>query len=153
MDKKCGGAKHNAHTKLFVFWWHEPGVHIGITFPSEVKQSIQNPYLGRIHIDFRGYFFPENGCVKKVRTSCLSPAAILFLWRDFQHLWSGIYYCWWIPAIRCWSVSPWPSGGCFHLFFISALEISKQRNKIKQTIQPKKLRHKPQAEFLRIWSI
>lgn len=74
------------HTKPFVFRWHEPGVHIGITFLSEVKLSIQNPYLGRMHIDFRGYFFPENGCVKKVRTSCLSPAAMFFLWRDFQHL-------------------------------------------------------------------
>lgn len=71
---------HDAHTKLFVFQWHDPGVHIGITFLSEVKPSIQNPYLGRTHIDFRGYFFPENGCVKKVRTSCLSPAAMLFLW-------------------------------------------------------------------------
>lgn len=54
MGKKPGGAKHNAHTKLFVFQWQEPGVHIGITFLSEVKLSIQNPYLGRMHIDFRG---------------------------------------------------------------------------------------------------
>lgn len=45
----------------------------------EPKLSIQNPYLGRMYIDFRGYFFSEKVWVKKFRIRFLRPAAMLLL--------------------------------------------------------------------------
>lgn len=137
--------KYDAHTSTSCFWLHEPGVCIWTASLSEAKLSIQNPYLGRMHIDFRGYFFPEKGCVKKVRTSCLSPAARCFCcWGEFQHLWAWI------------STGEYQHLGelmvsltlTFSRLFPSFLHISlgdKQTNKIKQTTKAKNLGQTPQG--------
>lgn len=68
--------------------------------PVRCKGSIQNPYLGRMHIDFRRYFFPEKSCVKKVRTSYLSPAAMLFLLLRKFPAPEGMDFHWKMPAFR-----------------------------------------------------
>lgn len=65
--------------KYSIFWWHETEVRMWIAPLPEPKLSIQNPYLGRIYIAFRRYFFPEKVRVKKFRIRFLCPAAMLLL--------------------------------------------------------------------------